>query len=110
LTDGSFLKGIDLSNATGVKLFGLFLKYDSGNLYYSGHVAIYCSNSNDITIGAPGKGNLITGWGTAIGNARGSVNEVEPCKNILIQSNIMGLTSDGESINYTAYKYLKFRT
>ncbi|MBO9563211.1 MAG: gliding motility-associated C-terminal domain-containing protein [Niastella sp.] len=86
------------SNATNVQIYGFFLWAQVGdrntgtpptNLY-----AIHLRNCSEVTIGAPGKGNLISGW------KRGVYTEYfrgQASHHITVQSNTMGVNTDGIS-------------
>jgi gliding motility-associated-like protein len=85
-------------NATNIQIYGLFLWGQVGTRATGAppqHFdAIHLRNSREIIIGAPGKGNLISGWDNGV-NAeyfRGLA-----CHHITVQSNIMGLNVDGIS-------------
>lgn len=80
-----------IENASNVSIYGLFLYYGywkgffgtpyrSSNLYN-----INLSRAFNIRIGAPGKGNVITGA------VYGIYSNSDSCRNIMIQSNFLGL-------------------
>lgn len=88
-----------ITNATSIKIYGIYMLYaywrweiergDRSQQLY----AVEITNSSDIEIGAPGKGNVINGYHTGVR----SVSDF--CNNIRIQSNLMGQGSYYE--NYT---------
>lgn len=82
-----------VSNAERVNIFGLYLYYG----YWQGFFGyplrskllygIEIENANHITIGAPGKGNVINGV------VHGIYSNSDSCRDIRIQSNFLGLKS-----------------
>ncbi|HEY0679125.1 MAG TPA: hypothetical protein VGD17_12610, partial [Chitinophagaceae bacterium] len=81
---GLFLKGKVVNASTGSRpqlLFGLMLQ-----------------GSQNIKIGEPGKGNVISGWTTAIFDEYDS--RFGKSSNINISSNIFGLDTDGVSLTF----------
>lgn len=81
---------IRIENAQNVKIFGLYLYYGYwqgffGNPYRSKLLyGINVTNSNNIEIGAPGKGNVINGV------EHGIYSNTEKCSNLVIRSNYIG--------------------
>lgn len=86
------------TNATNIQIYGLFLWAQVGDrstgapptrLY-----AINLRQCSEVIIGAPGKGNLISGWGRGVYAEyfRGAA-----CHHITVQSNFMGVKEDGIS-------------
>ncbi len=86
------------TNATNIQIYGLFLWAQVGDrttgqpprhLY-----GINLRQCSEVIIGAPGKGNLISGWGRGVYAEyfRGA-----PCHHITVQSNFMGVKEDGIS-------------
>ncbi|AXY77131.1 gliding motility-associated C-terminal domain-containing protein [Paraflavitalea soli] len=91
------------TNATNIQIYGLFLWAQVGDrttgqppqhLY-----GINLRQCSEVIIGAPGKGNLISGWARAVYAEyfRGA-----PCHHITVQSNIMGVKEDGISTTLIA--------
>lgn len=87
-----------VTDATNIQIYGLFLWAQVGHrsdgsppqhLY-----AINLRNCSEVIIGAPGKGNLISGWkrGVFAEYFRGTA-----CHHITVQSNFMGVKEDGIS-------------
>jgi gliding motility-associated-like protein len=80
----------DITNASQVSIYGLYMNYG----YHEGVFnppprsqqlfAINLYNSDDVEIGAPGKGNVINGYNFAIYSVSDS------CRNIRIRSNYIG--------------------
>lgn len=81
---------IKIEDAEHVKLFGLYLYYGYwqglfGNPFRSKQLyGVNIANSNDIEIGAPGKGNVINGV------VHGIYSNRETCSDIVIRSNFIG--------------------
>lgn len=82
---------------TGVQIYGLYLRdfvntaTDPESYIVSGSISIEVSDN--IKIGAPGKGNVISGTMSAISSAY-----LTTLQNISIKSNILGLEPDGKTI------------
>ncbi len=80
------------TNATNIQIYGLFLWAQIGDRSTGSppqHLyGINLRQCSEVIIGAPGKGNLISGWSRAVYAEyfRGA-----PCHHITVQSNIMGL-------------------
>lgn len=88
----------DARTARNVKIYGLFLK---GNVVGglgrpSQFYGIWLQGSNNITIGEPGKGNVISGWATAIYDEYDA--RFGKSSAVTISSNIFGLDTDGVSV------------
>jgi hypothetical protein len=77
-----------------VQVYGLFLQSVS---YYFG---IYIQQSNNVTIGAAGKGNIMQGFAAPITVTNNS-EEPFTTDNIVIQGNIMGTDESGTSASTT---------
>lgn len=104
-----------LYNVTGFELYGLYMRDIDAIMVYpiastSGYIditsAIYIEASQDITIGAPGKGNVFANVGHAIEGAQISVaNPGQPpafgFENLKFQSNICGFEPDGTTFRPT---------
>lgn len=86
------------TDATNIQIYGLFLWAQIGDRTTGSppqHLyGINLRQCSEVIIGAPGKGNLISGWSRAVYAEyfRGA-----PCHHITVQSNIMGLNTDGIS-------------
>lgn len=82
-----------INNASNVKIFGLCFRYfdnpDAGSGF---HYAIVLRNSRDITIGAPGKGNLFSLVRAAITNNYWNYYS-DSVRNLTVQGNVFGLNS-----------------
>lgn len=91
--------GLNVEDSRDVEIYGLFLKCYSNDFYYRG-VGVYCSNSKNIKIGAPGKGNIFSGWLTGIGYPNGYTIPTVVSDSIFIQSNIFGFIEDGHTTTY----------
>jgi len=86
----------DCSEASNLKFFGLFLK---GNVPSRPQkfAAIHLLGSDNVQIGAPDQGNVISGWSRAVyveGDTR------FPSSNIRVSNNIFGLETDGVSTTF----------
>jgi gliding motility-associated-like protein len=87
----------DARTVRNVKIYGLFIK---GNLVSrpAQFYGIWLQGSSNITIGEPDKGNVISGWSTAI------FDEYDPrfgkSSSVTISSNIFGLDTDGVSTTF----------
>lgn len=79
-----------IKDASFVKIYGLRIITNPANPY-ANYYAIGFRNSTDITIGAPGKGNLITDVHNYVSN-RYSTSD-DSVTNLTIQSNVFGLNS-----------------
>lgn len=86
------------SNASNIQIYGLFLWAQVGDrntgMPPTNHYAVHLRNCSEVIIGAPGKGNLISGW------KRGVYTEYfrgQASHHITVQSNIMGVNTDGIS-------------
>lgn len=79
--------GLHVQNAENVAIYGMMISLSLGNGY-----GILLNNTTGVTIGAPGKGNVIMslkdGYGISTWGGGGS-------RNIKIQSNIIGLDESG---------------
>ena len=80
-----------IQNASFVKIYGLRIITDPANPY-ADYYAIGFRNSTDITIGAPGKGNLITNVRHYVANRYSNYSN-DSVTNLTIQSNVFGLNS-----------------
>lgn len=90
-----FSTGVDvrqifqLTNIDNVEIYGLALK--STIAFFNDSYGIKITGGNHITIGAPGKGNLINGF------SRGISQDGAETDDIKVQSNIIGIEEDGET-------------
>lgn len=88
----------DARAVRNLKIYGLFIKGNVGPIRPSQFYGIWLQGSNNITIGEPGKGNVISGWATAI------YDEYDPrfgkSSSVTISSNIFGLETDGVSTTF----------
>ncbi|RYZ62672.1 MAG: gliding motility-associated C-terminal domain-containing protein [Chitinophagaceae bacterium] len=84
---------LKVADAVDVKIFGLYLYYGYWEGFFSYPLrsktlyGIELENANRITIGAPGKGNVINGVVHAI------YSNSDSCRDVRIQSNFLGLKS-----------------
>ncbi len=84
---------IFISNASNVSIYGLCFKYFENPDAGSGlHYAIGLRNSTNITVGAPGKGNLFSSVRFSISNNYWNYY-TDSIRNVTIQSNVFGLFS-----------------
>jgi hypothetical protein len=82
-----------IQNASNVKIYGLCFKYFGNPSSGSGdHYAIGLRNSSNITIGAPGKGNMFCDVRGTITNRFWNYSS-DAINDITIQSNVFGLNS-----------------
>jgi gliding motility-associated-like protein len=79
-------------NVTGVEIYGLYLK---GNIGQSSFAMMFTSLSN-MSFGAPGKGNMITGFYMAFYSDLYN-NTDSTSDNISFQSNLMGIDEFGDT-------------
>ncbi|HYC27583.1 MAG TPA: hypothetical protein VEB42_02190, partial [Chitinophagaceae bacterium] len=91
----------DARTVKNLKIYGLFMK---GNVINptSGRIsllyAIMLQGSSRIDIGEPGKGNVLSGWGTAIYDEYDA--RFGKSSSVTISSNIFGLDTDGVSVQF----------
>lgn len=78
-----------IMDAARVEFYGLYITCYNFNI--AGSYGIYMQKAKDIKIGAPGKGNVISGLFSGI------TQETELAENITIQSNLIGTEPDGVS-------------
>lgn len=96
--DGLYYYIFQATNATNIQIYGLFLWAQVGDRSSGrppSHLyGINLRNCSEVIIGAPGKGNLISGWkrGVYAENFRGTA-----CHHITVQSNFMGVHENGIS-------------
>jgi gliding motility-associated-like protein len=88
----------DAREASNVKIYGLFMKGNVGPRPAKFY-AVMLQGSRNITIGEPGKGNVISGWSTAIFDEYDS--RYGKSSLVTISSNIFGLDTDGISTSFT---------
>jgi gliding motility-associated-like protein len=82
-----------LHNAQNIKIYGICLRYFANPDAGSGHhYGIYMRGCSNITIGAPGKGNMFSAVRFSITNNHWNYF-TDSIKNITIQSNVFGLST-----------------
>ncbi|MDH7460596.1 gliding motility-associated C-terminal domain-containing protein [Chitinophagaceae bacterium 26-R-25] len=82
-----------IQNASNVKIYGLYFKFfDDPNTGGNDHYAIGLRNSSNVTIGAPGKGNLFFNVRASIANRYWNYSS-DAVNDVTIQSNVFGFSS-----------------
>lgn len=90
----------DLENQRDIEVYGLYFRCYSNDYYFRG-VGLFVNGSKNIRIGGAGKGNMFTGWLTAIGYPEGYPTiPMFECDSIFIRGNLIGLLEDGNTITY----------
>src|SRR5450432_1076048 len=97
--NGFFFDAFDAENVRDIEIYGIYFRSYSSVNGYTG-VGIYCNNTINIHIGAPGKGNLFAGWLTGVGHPEGYQAPFIGSDSVFIQSNIFGLLEDGNTTTY----------
>lgn len=88
-----FLSVVD---AQHVHIYGLWLRFiDQPGLPGGHHFGIYLKRANNITIGAPGKGNLISGIRRPVANIVTWDTNRDSVSYITLQSNVFGINTAG---------------
>lgn len=91
-TPASFY-ALKVDNAQKVEIYGLAIK-NTLNTAVEGHGIELSGTCTDITIGSPGKGNVINGYKYCIYGDAGNFDP-KVITNVVIQSNIIGFEEDG---------------
>jgi len=97
-SNGSVTCCFNVSGKSDIDIYGFLM--DSTNLNPSSNQisGIYGILSKNITIGAPGKGNITKSLGGIMFQRIGNETDANITTNIKISSNILGLNEDGETI------------
>lgn len=93
------ISGLSVVNKHDVAIYGLYLKFltdvTKSNLLYF-WTGIGLRNDKNVTIGAMGKGNVVSGFFNSL-IVNPPVNEFEYFENLTLKDNIFGLDADGET-------------
>ncbi|PWV56208.1 gliding motility-associated C-terminal domain-containing protein [Chitinophaga sp. S165] len=100
---------LKVDNAQKVEIYGLAIK-NTLNTSIEGHGIEISGTCSDITIGSPGKGNVINGYKYCIYGDAGNFDP-KTISNVVIQSNILGFEEDGmtATTQLSSYKPVHLR-
>ena len=96
-----------IESATNVQIFGLYLKYNINPAGGYSPYGIRLMNSSQITIGAPGKGNIISGWFWGVTNSHWS-GLTNNANDITIQSNWFSYDENAQLSEYRCIMAINF--
>jgi len=95
------ISALSIVNKHDVAIYGLYLKFltdvTKSNLLYF-WTGIGLRNDKNVTIGAMGKGNVVSGFYNPL-IVNSPVNEFEYFENLTLKDNIFGLDADGETLS-----------
>ncbi len=94
---------LKVENAQQVEIYGLAIK-NILNTAAEGYGIVLSGACSDITIGGPGKGNIINGYKYCIFGDSGNFDP-KTISNLVIQSNILGFEEDGVTANAQLSSY-----
>ena len=101
-SDASVLCCLNINQQESVEIYGLYLDRDPAffSQYNNQAFGIYSSYSKNITIGAPGKGNIIKNFEVNIQFDAGDyyIDTTGLAQNIKVSSNFIGIDEDGVSV------------
>lgn len=89
-------------NSRDIWIYGIYARHIALQLLNRLSTCIYTEGAKNIHIGAPGKGNILSGWSNAIGDIPlgGGSHLIEDTDSIFIKSNILGLREDGDKMDF----------
>lgn len=100
-TANKSMYGLSIFGQHDVELYGLMLDKDPAFFGLNGSftTALFIQNSQNITIGAPGKGNVIKNFDSNLGgNDFYRPTQATVSRNVKISANFIGINEDGTSI------------
>lgn len=99
---GSNFTCFEAVQVSGIEIYGLYIKG-----VYNAQYALEFRQANDIRFGAPGKGNIVTGFAMAFYSDL--LTATDPTSNnITFQSNLLGIDESGDTANADTYNFYNF--